>query len=180
MLTALTLSFALGAPVPMGAAPDLPAGPAPRIVVLKPDPEGAVRIPVTRADKAAAGVIVVGIAGNANGGQIVIDGPASSTPVPLTEVKDLKVTTANGKTVDVADAAKRLAKGGVVVVSADGKPVDPQHLKLFRDDVLVLVAPELVPPAPGAIGGNIVIPNLQIQLQPAAPIPVPAPAPPGK
>ena len=186
MLTCLTLSFVLGAPVPSGAAPDLPAGPAPRILVLKPNAEGAVRIPVTRAEKAAVGVVVVGIAGNANGGQIMIDGPAGTTPVPLSEVKDLKITTAGGKTKEVADAVKgRLAKGGVVVVSADGKPVDPQHLKLFKDDVLVLVAPELVSPAAGAAGGNLVIPNLQLQIQPGQiqivpAAPAPAPAPPGK
>jgi hypothetical protein len=120
---------------------------------------------------------VVGGGANPNGGQIVIQGSMEATPVPLTEVKDLAVTTADGKKVEVADAAKRLAKGGVVVVSADGKPVDPQHLKLFKGDVLVLVAPELVPPAAGGVG-NFVIPNLQIQLQPAAPLP--APVPPGK
>jgi hypothetical protein len=179
MLTCLTLSFVLGAPVPAGAAPDLPVGPAPRIVVLKPDAEGAIRVPVSRAGRAgaAAGVIVVGGGANPNGGQIVIQGSMEATPVPLTEVKDLAVTTADGKKVEVADAAKRLAKGGVVVVSADGKPVDPQHLKLFKGDVLVLVAPELVPPAAGGVG-NFVIPNLQIQLQPAAPLP--APVPPGK
>jgi hypothetical protein len=72
--------------------------------------------------------------------------------VELGEVKDLQITTADGKKIDTAEAIKRLKDGGVVVVSADGKPVSPQHLKLFKDDVLVLTSPELVLPTGGVWG----------------------------
>ena len=190
MLTCLALSLALGAPVPP-AAPPTPSGPVPRLLEVKPASDGKVTIPVNRTEKqqGAAGVVVVGINGNPNGGQFMIQQDiAKSATVPLAEVKDLKVFTATGKEVPVADAEKLLKAGGTVVVSADGKKVAPQHLKLFRDDVLVLVSPELTVAsgdevrmgAPGLQIAPGALPNIRIQLAPALPgaVPVAPPAPP--
>ncbi|AMV26293.1 hypothetical protein VT84_17985 [Gemmata sp. SH-PL17] len=186
MLTCLTLSLVLGAPVPPAGTPAT-MGPLPRLLEVKPDTDGKITVPVTRAEKQQqqGGVIVIGINGNPNGGQAQLEIQQDvAKSVPLTEVKELKVYTADGKEVTVADATKRLAKGGTVVVSADGKKVDPRHLKLFRDDVLVFVSPELAAPGPNAMpGGNVVFPNLQFQVVPALPAApaVPAvPPPPAK
>jgi hypothetical protein len=124
------------------------ADPSPRIVELKPDEDGKVKISVMRAKP----VNPPARAGAAPGGGRVIMVPAAES-VELTDVKDLKVMTAAGKEVKTEDAIKALAKGGMVVVSSDGKEVPTAMLKLFKEDVLVLVSPEL---ARGAVNGRIV------------------------
>ncbi|MBP3955894.1 hypothetical protein J8F10_11415 [Gemmata sp. G18] len=177
MLTCLTLSLVLAAPVPAGETP-APLGPVPRLLSVKPDADGKITVPVARAEKQQGGVVVIGINGNPNGGQAQLEIQQDvAKSVPLTEVKELKVYTADGKEVTVADAMKKLAKGGTVVVSADGKKIDSRHLKLFRDDVLVFVSPELAGPGPNAMpGGNFAVPNLQFQIVPALPVVPAAPA----
>ncbi len=61
---------------------------------------------------------------------------------------------ATGKALDPKDAAKRLKGPTAVLVSADGKAVDPLYLRLARPETLVVVSSELaralVPPAPPA------------------------------
>jgi RNA polymerase sigma factor (sigma-70 family) len=71
-------------------------------------------------------------------------GGAALEWTPLDKLKDLTVTTAAGKEISKEDALKRLAKGGIVVISADGNKISPAYLKVFKDDVLVLISPELV------------------------------------
>ncbi len=184
MLTSLVLSMTLAAPVP-APAPPVPAGPAPRILELKADADGKIMVVVTRTEKfqPPPGAVV-----NPN-----VAGPvvARAKQVELSEVKDLTVTTADGKKLDTEEAIKKLVKGGTVVVSADGKPVSPTFLKMFKDDVLVLASPELMggalpgKPLPGGVRPPIqiqpVAPGvqiqpgvIQIQVAPALPAPVPA------
>jgi hypothetical protein len=125
--------------------------------------------------------------------------------VELGDVKELKITTADGRKVDVADAVKQLKDGALVVVSADGRPIGPKFLKAFKDEVLVLTSPELagfpqngprpggpirprppivvrplpapLPPqaVPGNPGGVIQIQPAPVQLLPLNPAPAPAP-----
>jgi hypothetical protein len=193
MLTSFVLSMALAAPVP-APAPPVASGPAPRLLELKADADGKITVTVVRTEKVKEQVTVA-----APGGAPAVVTREVSVPktvvVELGDVKDLKITTADGKKVETADAVKKLAGGAVVVVSADGKPVSPNFLKLFKDDVLVLAAPELAGPAglptigpkPFPGGGfrpaPIVLPaqpGIQIQIQPGQiqlvpPVPVPAP-----
>ena len=182
MMTSFVLSMALAAPVPV--APPAPAatGPIPRLLELKADSNGKIMVTVMRTTMEKV-TIAIGGAVNPGGAP-----PAAATrEVPVTkmitvelgDVKDLKITTADGKKVEVADAAKKLKDGGVVVVSADGKPINPNYLKLFKDDVLVLTSPELIGQAgatfPGKVlpgGGIRPVPPIQIQ-------PFPLPANPG-
>jgi hypothetical protein len=155
MFAALTLSVALAAPVPVQSAP-IPAGVAPRVMELKADASGKVMIAVTRMEKVQVGV---GAAiAPANGGavppaQIMREVPVTRM-VELGEVKDLAFTTADGKKVDKDEAMKKLAGGAVVVVTSDGKTVSPTFLKVFKDDTLVLVSPELLVPQ-GGVGGGV-------------------------
>lgn len=171
MLTSFVLSMALAAPVPAPAAP-VAAGPAPRILELKPNADGKVMVTVSRLEKIQVG------AGNAiapPGGAapaVITREIARAKQVELGEVKDLTVTTADGKKVATEDALKKLAAGAIVVVSTDGKPVSPTFLKLFKDDVLVLVSPELT----GAAAGAAVRPG--IRPLPAEIQPLPAIVPP--
>ena len=62
MFTALTLSMALGAPVPPPGAP-VEAGVAPRVMELKPDANGKVTVVVVRTDMRKVNVTVVGADG---------------------------------------------------------------------------------------------------------------------
>ncbi len=199
MLTSFVLSMTLAAPVP-APAPPIAAGPAPRILELKANADGKLMVAVTRMEKIQIG------AGNAiappgGAAPVVTREVARTKMVELGEVKDLVVTTADGKKLDAADALKKLATGGIVVVSADGRPVSPTFLKLFKDDVLVLASPELTG-ATGATSGTISKPGIrplpaeiqvlpinpgnfqiqpgviQIQVVPALPVkPAPAPVP---
>ena len=175
MFTALVLSAAmLGAPIPKATAP---AGQAPRVLDLKPEADGKIRLTVVRTTTQKMTSIAVN-----NGQQQRVEREVKvprAMQVELSEIKDLAVYTANGKEVNIKDALKKLADGGPVVVTADGNKVDPSFLKLFKDDVLVLVSPELAgPTAPrastGFIGGGIqAVPlpaqipgGIQIQLDP--------------
>ena len=199
MLTAFVLSITLSAPVP-APAPPMVTGPAPRILELKAT-DGKVQVLVTRMEKVQVGV---GAAINPNGGAapaVITREMPRAKMVDLSEVKDLAVTTADGKKLETADAVKKLATGGIVIVSTDGKPVSPNFLKLFKDDVLVLVSPELTGPVGASTlpvkpfpGGNVrplpapIQPVPGIQILPAQPgviqiqiapgvVPAPVPVP---
>ena len=202
MLTSFVLSMTLAAPLP-APTPPVATGPLPRLMELKANADGKVMVTVIRTELVKIPV-AQGNAINPNGGAApaVLTREVRRTvhkTVELNEVKDLTITTADGKKVDTADAMKKLASGAVVVISTDGKPVSPNYLKLFKDDVLVLVSPELsgvqqvrpggvrpvpfplppqvLPAQPGVIqlqiqpGGQIQV----IPLQPGLPAPVPAP-----
>lgn len=151
MFTALTLSMALGAPVPPPAAP-VATGTAPRVMELKPNTDGKILVAITRQDKqkvAVAGGAAV-LPGNARPAVLEREINVSrSMTVELGEVKDLTITTADGKKLDLDDAKKKLEKGAIVVISADGSPVSPAYLKVFKDDTLVLVSKELAGPQVG-------------------------------
>lgn len=51
--------------------------------------------------------------------------------------------TAAGKKLSAGELAKRLAQETPVLVSADGRDIDPEHLRIIRDDALILLAPTL-------------------------------------
>jgi hypothetical protein len=142
MFTALTLSLALGAPVPAPAAP-VPVGVAPQVMELKADSDGKVVVTVRRTEKVQVGA---GGAVNPAGARpaVITANRVVMKSVELGEVKDLTVTTADGKKIEIQDAVKKIAGGAIVVVSGDGKPVSPAFLKVFKDDTLVLTSPELV------------------------------------
>jgi hypothetical protein len=179
MLISLALSSALFAPAapapaanpaPAPAANPVPApaatGPAPRILELKPDANGKIMVPVMRPRQVQPAIAPGGAPGVA---RIMIRGFENAE---LADVKDLAIITAGGKEVSKEDALKVLAKGGMVVISADGKSVGAAYLKMFKEDVLVLSSPELA-----ATGGGAAVINFNaIRIGPGgAPRPVPAP-----
>jgi hypothetical protein len=183
MLTSFVLSMALAAPVPP-PAPPVASGPAPRLLELKPDASGKIMVAVVRMEKiqiGQGGAVLPGGAAPA----VITREIARTSMVELSQVKDLTVTTADGKKLEVADALKQLDKGGTVIVSADGKPVSPNFLKLFKDDVLILASPELTGGQTGVIGkplpggGIRPVPPIQIQPLPGQIQPLPAPVAPG-
>ena len=153
MFTALTLSLALGAPVPPSTAP-VATGTAPRVMELKADANGKVMVPVTRTEKLQGGVgaAIAPAPGNAGGIAPAVIMQNVVKMVEIGEVKDLVFTTADGMKVEAEAATKKLAAGAIVVITNDGKPVSPAFLKVFKDDTLVLVSPELINPV-GGFGG---------------------------
>jgi hypothetical protein len=184
MLTSFVLSMALGAPVPVDPPAPVAGGVAPRLLELKADADGKIMVTVMRTtmEKVAVGGPAIAIAPG---------GPVPVAPVPppaavvreipvtkvvtveLGDVKDLKIMTADGKKVEVDDAVKQLKGGAVVVVSSDGQPVNPRFLKAFKDEVLVLTAPELINlPRTGPMPGGPIRPR------PPVVQPLPAPVPP--
>ena len=162
MFTALTLSMALGAPVPADTPP-VSTGVAPRVMELKPGADGKIVVAIVRTEMQKIQLAVANAAG-APPAPVEREVPVTKTmTVPLGEVKDLTITTADGKKLEKEEALKKLEKGGIVVVSADGQPVSPAFLKVFKDDTLVLTAKELVTPFGGAIGRPAVRPLPAIQ-----------------
>ncbi|MHB1423088.1 MAG: sigma-70 family RNA polymerase sigma factor [Gemmataceae bacterium] len=92
----------------------------------------------------------------------------------------IRVHDAKGRNVDDKELRKRLTKGEVVLVSADGNPVDPLHLRLYKEDTLVFVLQLKVPPM-GNREAPIPAPTPNfVQPLPVAPPPVILPLPPSE
>jgi hypothetical protein len=147
--------------------------PAPRLAMLAADPDGAVRVEVAP-DPAAAGAAV--------SPRFVEPGAARPVPKkPLGEVA-FEAYDLTGKVVPRADALKRLAGGGLVLIAGDNRLPDAAFLKAFRGDVLVLTSAELVLPlssAARAIPRAAPLPAVAVPavLQPAPVLAAPLPAP---
>lgn len=140
------------APVPRDTTP---SGPAPYILNLRAGQGGEVKLTVMRTETQK--VTMLRAIGGPNGAQqvqqVVQEVPVTKyVQLGLTDLKDLKVYSADGKEVAVKDAVKKVNDGGLIVASANGRKVDSSYLKLFKDDVLVFVSPDLVPQ--GSRGGS--------------------------
>src|SRR6516162_774675 len=96
MFTALTLSLALGAPVPT-PTPPVATGVAPKVMELKANPDGKIMVTVLRTEKVQIGVGVVNPGGGAAPPAVVTRETIVSKQVEIGEVKDLAITTADGK-----------------------------------------------------------------------------------
>jgi hypothetical protein len=78
--------------------------------------------------------------------------------------KHVEAYTADGRPITPERLATLLAKEKAVLVSVDGKKVDPFLLQLYKDDTIVLVPPANAIPLGGYTGGPIAVP---------APLPLP-------
>jgi len=181
MFPALGLSLALlvpGAPIPKDVTP---GGPAPYILNLKSDNDGKIRFQVMRGEKVK--VATVTFQGGPNGQQVPVTIEREETVmkylrVELAELKGLKVYSTDGKEVDIKDAAKKLGESAMAIASVNGQKVDSAFLKLFKDDVLILVSPDLAPNAQGGFGGTIGYPGVMPFPGGGGPAIMPLPAPP--
>jgi hypothetical protein len=150
-----------------GSAP-MPMTAAPRLTMLGTDEKGEVRLPVNPNGVNVNGPIYYEEFGG-RGGRIIkgraimlqnevayIEGgaPAPSATTPpgpdgkkaLADIKFDAYGT-DGKLIPRGEALNRLKAGGLVVLAGDNRFPDPEHLKAFRDDLLVIVSGELVFPA---------------------------------
>src|SRR5437867_4172524 len=59
-----------------------------------------------------------------------------------TGAAEVRGWTADGKQLDAEALAKRLEKGGPVLLARDGKPLSAAYRALFKDDALILSLPQ--------------------------------------
>jgi hypothetical protein len=138
LLLATSLLLA-GAPVPRDAP--APTGIALWIVDVKPGTDGKIMVQVLRTE-----TVKVTTANGANGGapQVVERQVLKISNVELSDIKDLKITTAGGKRLELKEAMEKLKDGATVVMTSDGKPVAVQYLRILKEDTLVFSSPELI------------------------------------
>jgi RNA polymerase sigma factor (sigma-70 family) len=79
------------------------------------------------------------------------------------DLKDVEVLDTHGKKLSSKEVMRRLKQETVAVASQWGQKVDPLHLRVLRDDILVFVLP-----APRGFPGIV---------PPGVPVPLPAPVP---
>jgi hypothetical protein len=180
MFTTLVLTLAIGTQVSPPTAP-VTAGTAPRVMELKPDANGKITFSIVRIEmqKVQVAPAIAPLPGGGGAAPVPAARESAVTRhmvVELGEVKDLTITTADGKKLDKEEAIKKLTAGAIVVVSGDGKPVGPAFLKVFKDETLVLASPELIVPHTAAFPGG---PGMRPALAPGVPPPVAVPVQPG-
>jgi hypothetical protein len=142
--------------------PTLPAGPMPFHALAVLDKKGRVAVTIRFPDM-APGAMEGGVGPGGGGGPLP---PKAADTEPVTRsfrLKKVQAFETSGKKVEAKELARRLRRKVALLVSADGKAVDPLHLRLFKEGLLVLVvAPErkaaqvIAPPAqgPGPGGGG--------------------------
>jgi len=136
----------------------LPTTPAPRLAMLGTDTNGKLIAPCTSQPLVTDhGVYYGQFEGRAafKGGARIrnIDygyynpQPTNATVVlkPLSDVK-FDAYALTGKLISRTEVLKRLAAGGMVLVAGDNRFPDENYLQGFREDMIVLVGPELVLP----------------------------------
>ncbi|MBI1914488.1 MAG: hypothetical protein HYS12_07080 [Planctomycetes bacterium] len=147
MLLSLTLALA---PAPADEKITLPSGPPPQfgLAVIK---DGKCKVhfpelvPYTTEETRTRVVIV-------DGKQVPVQEKVAVTAYRLEyrtrEVDKPRAFDARGKEIDAKRLADLLKKETTVLLSADGKPVDPFYLRTMKDGTLTLAMPIAVRPAP--------------------------------
>lgn len=153
--TFLTLALLLpAAPAPAPkAAP--PKGPPPRVVAVSVDAEGAPVITHTRTQSAQRQVVRTVLVGGV--AQNVTETVNVAVPVTVLlrlDGEGVEVYGTDGKRIDPKDVRKLIPRAMPVLVSADGKPVDPFYLRVAREGTPVIVVPAKEPQTGAAPKGE--------------------------
>jgi hypothetical protein len=143
ILTLLSLFFL--APAPPETAPEPVKGLPPRVIVVsvadKSEPCVIWWVPYTVTQNKIVDVSVDGrtvrkVVPYSFHGHLEV-------PTRLTD-KDITVQRCDGKKIDPSDVSKALPRTSAVLLSADGKDVDPFYLQLARAEGVVVVTSELL------------------------------------
>ena len=131
-LVAVFVAAILAVPAPGEAKDDVPGvkkwTPEPQFMFLKAAADGKIYVAVESRIELPNGDIAF-----------------TAARVELKDVQGLSITTTNGTKVEPDAATKRLARGAYVLVPPSrSTAISPDHLRMFRSDVLVLVAPGVV------------------------------------
>src|SRR4051812_39433847 len=151
MYSSLVLSAALiapAAPVPRDTAPNT-TGPAPRVLALKADAGGAVRVVgsiPTKVTVTSTQFIIETVVENGKQIQRQVQKQVEHDVVPsqyfnktLSEFNG-KFTTADGSPLTLDEATARVKNGATVLASSDGKPIAKPWLRAVDADTVVMVA----------------------------------------
>lgn len=183
--------------------PTMPTTAPPRLVLLETNEKRQVRLAVNPNasnpgqcyDDMAAGFpngpVPVRVIRGVGGRMVIVNGnvmtfDTDSEPVPGIRPVDSDGKKAladvffdaydlTGKRVARSEAIKQLKAGGLVLFAGDNRFPDPDYLKSFHEDMLVLVSPELIF-APGQ--PNPYDPPMKSAVEIARPVPIPRPAAP--
>jgi hypothetical protein len=141
----LSLMLALFFPsAPVKPAVEVPRGSPPHLITARVDKDGN----LASTQRVGRYKTVKKIAKRIVNGQVFEEEVTELIPeiVEVTvkwKLDKATITEVGGTKIDKATLAKRLAQPAVVVLSADGRAVDPIYLELFKKDVLVIVLPEM-------------------------------------
>ena len=129
-----------------------PSGPPPRLVALSKVDREAVAFTITETRYVPVVVqkeVQVNVGGMIQKQKVnVTEHVAQLVEVPQS-LKGAKVQTAGGQKLTVEEALKKLSPGSLVLLSVDNNPVDPAYLRVFKEEVLVIVPAPPAPPMPG-------------------------------
>ncbi len=139
---------ASGEALPAQFKEKLPAGPSPIqvLVVLQKDR----RLSVSRKVSYYAPQTETVTLKNGQKHRITYYAEKHSDFATVYDFQKVRVHDTKGRPVDANELRKRLRSETLALISADGRPVDPLHLRLYKEDTLVFVLPpEALPAVPG-------------------------------
>jgi len=156
VLHLLLAASLLNAPAPAEETPAPPKGPQPRVCLASADADGNVRLHVFVAEVVPVKETqTVDENGRLVQREVTVYRTTSRELEQKYPARDVQAFDPRGKPLDARAVAEALKKEAVVLVSADGNPVDPFYLKIVKESTLVLVlpgskdkAPVPVPPPP--------------------------------
>ena len=143
MLPSLLITAAItvpGAPIPKDAVPNT-TGPAPRIVAVKSDSNGAVWITAQVWEKRKVQQQFFAVE---NGKQVMkqqeVEQNVSNYIHKTIGAFGAKFSTADGAALSTEEATKRVKDGATLLVTADGKPIDRAWLRAVESDTVIMHA----------------------------------------
>ncbi|AWM39656.1 hypothetical protein GobsT_19950 [Gemmata obscuriglobus] len=143
MYPSLVLSAALvapAAPLPRDTVPNV-TGPAPRVLALKADGSGSVRVTALLYVKQTVTATQFIVEGNKQvQKQIEYDTITTQYLNKVLADFDGKFTTADGRQLTANEATARVKAGATVLASADGQPISKAWLQSAHPDTVVMVA----------------------------------------
>lgn len=144
MYPSLVLSAALiapAAPIPRDTVPNA-TGPAPRVLALKADNGGSVRVIGTVYTKQTVTATQFVIEANNQQVQKLVEYDTVTSQYVNKTLAEFngKFATADGRPLSADEATSRVKAGATVLASSDGKPISPAWLQAVAPDTVVMVA----------------------------------------
>jgi hypothetical protein len=146
MISSLLLAASItapGAPIPKDSQPN-PSGPAPRILAVKASEDGGITIIATVYEKRKIQQQFFVVE---NGKQVLKQQETEIMTQTYIQkgFSDFgsKFTMADGSSLTSEQAIKKVKDGATILITADGKPIDPGWLKVVGTDTVVMVTGEL-------------------------------------
>jgi len=143
------LAILLAAPAPVPAKITPPQGPPPAYAIAsmkdgKLQLQQTVLVPIARTETRQR---VVNVGGRQQTLPYQVTVMSHQTQQRTSQVDRARFFDTAGKEIDATRAGKLLNREQVVLVSSDGKPLDPFYLKTVREGTLIVVRPMMSAPA---------------------------------